>query len=58
MCYIVFSAVCLVCSGVVSFFFCLVSQNNEEAAECGASRRAEGDLSLRHCLHLNVNSYI
>ena len=55
MCYAAFGVVCLVCSGV---FFCIVSQNNEETAECEAGRRAEGDLSLRHCLHLNVNSYI
>ena len=39
-------------------FLGLMSQNNEETAECGAGRRAEADLSLRHCLHLNVNNYI
>ena len=38
-------------------FFCLMSQNNE-MVECGAGRRAEADLSLRHCLCLNVNHYI
>ena len=37
MCYIVFGVVCLVCSGV---FFCFVSQNNEETAECGAGSAA------------------
>ena len=40
---------------------------NEETAECGAGsiallpcelEGAEGGLSLRHCLHLNVISYI
>ena len=41
-----------------SVVFCFVSQNNEETAECGAGRRAEEDLSLSHCLHSNVNSYI
>ena len=35
-----------------------MSKNNEETAERGVGRRAEGDLSLRHCLDLNVNSYI
>ena len=49
MCYVVFGVVCLVCCGIV--FFCSVSQNNEETLwnrQC---------LSLRHCLHLNVNTY-
>ena len=47
MCYIVFGVVCLVCSGVVFF--------KEETDECGAGRNELR--SLRHCLHLNVNSY-
>ena len=34
MCYVVFG---LVCSRVI--FFCLMSQNNEETAECGAGRK-------------------
>ena len=49
----VFGVVCLVCSVAV---FCVVSQNKEETAECGAGRNELR--SLRHCLHLNVNSYI
>ena len=53
MCYAAFGVVCLVCSVVV---FCVVSQNNKETAECGAGSAA--GRSLRHCLHLNVNSYI
>ena len=36
MCYVVLSVVCLLCGGVV---FCLMSQNNEETAECGAGRK-------------------
>ena len=46
-------------------FFCLMSQNNEEKLNVGQAVQlfielegAEGALSLRHCLHLNVNSYI
>ena len=53
MCYMVFSVVCLVCSVVV---FCVSSQNKEETAECGTDRNELR--SLRHCLHLNINSYI
>ena len=34
--YVVFGVVCLVGIGG---FFCLMSQNNEEAAECGAGRK-------------------
>ena len=34
-----------------------MSQNSQETDECGGDRK-EPDLSLRHCLHLNVNSYI
>ena len=37
MCYVVFGVVCLVCSGVV---FCLMSESNEETAECGAGSAA------------------
>ena len=36
VCYVVFGVVCLVCSEVV---FCLISQNNEETAECGTGRK-------------------
>ena len=51
MCYIEFSVVCLVFSVV----FCLMSQKNEEAAECGAGSAAlhsAGGSSDRpeHCL--------
>ena len=54
--YVLYCVECSVFS--VKSFFCFVSQNNEETAECGASRGAEGALNLRHCMHLNVNSYI
>ena len=36
MCYVVFCVVCSVCSGV---FFFVLSQNNDNNAECGAGKK-------------------
>ena len=36
MCYVVFCVVCSVCSGVIFF---VLSQNNDNNAECGAGKK-------------------
>ena len=52
MCYVVFCVVCLA-------IFCIMSQHNEETAECAALHSAGRSSGIpEHCLHLNVNSYI
>ena len=53
----------LLCSVVWSFLFCASKQWWDcwmWTRQCSSSELegAEGDLSLRHCLHLNINCYI
>ena len=60
MCCVVFGVVCLVCS-VVHFLFNESKQllNVQQTVQLFLELEgAEGELILRHCLHINVSSYM